>query len=416
MTQAPRQIAVVGAGLVGLSTAWHLQERGAAVTVLERRVVAAGASWGNAGWITPGLVSPLPHPDLLRYGVRAAMRPSSPVYVPPQADLALLRFLLRFVRNSTSRRWLRAAVSLAPLSREAIREFDAFVDASGARDSVRRAPILVCGTRPEDLVGVEEELRHASELGLPVRYEPVDAHEARRTAPVLSARIRSCLLLHDQRFIDPGRLAGTVAAELVARGTAILTGTAVTSVDPLGDAAVQLSTAAGDTLTFDAVVLANGAWLPDLARPLGVRMPLRPGRGYSFSVALDQLPSMPLYFPAARVACTPVGERLRVAGMMEFRPVDAPLDPRRLRAIADSVRPLLTTIDSSEPTEQWVGARPCTADGLPLIGPTVAPRVWVAGGHGMWGITLAAATGRIVADAITRGVLDRALAPFDPLR
>lgn len=383
MTKPPHRVAVVGAGMVGLATAWHLQERGVAVTVLDRDSVAAGASWGNAGWITPGLVSPLPHPALLHYGVRAALRPSSPVYVPPQADLALLRFVVLFVRNSTTRRWRRAAESLARLSREAVGAFDTLVDQSGARESVRTGSILVCGTRPEDLAGVEEELRHATELGLPVRYENVDPDEARHALPVLSPQIRSSLHLHGQRFIDPGRLARAVAGALAARGATFLTGTNVTAVEPRGGAAVAVHTAGGDALDFDAAVLANGAWLPDLVRPLGVRMPMQPGRGYSFSLPLDPLPTAPIYFPAARVACTPLGEGLRVAGMMEFRPVGAPIDPRRLRAIADSIQPLLNGVESVEPTDQWVGARPCTADGLPLIGPTIAPRIWVAGGHGM---------------------------------
>ena len=98
----PDRVVVIGAGMVGLSTAWFLQEHGVQVTVLDRTGVAAGSSWGNAGWLTPGVATPLPEPAVLRYGLRAALSPSSPVYVPPSLKPALLRFLTGFVRHSTT--------------------------------------------------------------------------------------------------------------------------------------------------------------------------------------------------------------------------------------------------------------------------------------------------------------------------
>ena len=100
-----RSVAVVGAGMAGLATAWHLQERGAQVTVFDRGEPGAGSSWGNAGWLTPAIATPLPEPAVLRYGVRALASPSSPVYVPPTADPRLARFVAGFVRHSTTGRW-----------------------------------------------------------------------------------------------------------------------------------------------------------------------------------------------------------------------------------------------------------------------------------------------------------------------
>lgn len=167
---------------------------------------------------------------------------------------------------------------------------------------------------------------------------------------------------------------------------------------------------------FDAVVLANGAWLNDLARPHGVSMPVRAGRGYSFTVQPTRLPAGPLYFPSQRVACTPVGDRLRIGGMMEFRSPDAGLDPRRITAITNAVRPLLSGVDVDDRADEWVGARPCTTDGLPLIGTTRAPKVYVAGGHGMWGVTLGPATGQLLAQQIVTGHTPPELEPFEPLR
>jgi glycine/D-amino acid oxidase-like deaminating enzyme len=128
------------------------------------------------------------------------------------------------------------------------------------------------------------------------------------------------------------------------------------------------------------------------------------------------MPRGPLYFPTQRVALTPLGSRLRVAGMMEFRRPGEPIDPRRITAIVDAVRPFLTGVDLDERRNEWVGSRPCTPDGLPLLGVTGSPRVFVAGGHGMWGIALGPLTGQLMAHTVLKGEAPPELAPFDPLR
>jgi D-amino-acid dehydrogenase len=189
----------------------------------------------------------------------------------------------------------------------------------------------------------------------------------------------------------------------------------VTDVRDSGGKAVVTAAGTG-ARTFDAVVLATGSWLGDVARRFGVRTLVQAGRGYSFSVPIEHVPAGPVYLPAQRVACTPLGDRLRVAGMMEFRAPDAPLDPRRIAAITAATRPLLRGADFDARADEWVGPRPCTPDGLPLIGSTTSPRVYVAGGHGMWGMTLGPVTGQLLAEAISTGHQPAELAPFDPLR
>ncbi|HEY9564214.1 MAG TPA: FAD-binding oxidoreductase, partial [Nocardioides sp.] len=172
-------------------------------------------------------------------------------------------------------------------------------------------------------------------------------------------------------------------------------------------------------LIADAAVIASGSWLDRLVRPHGVRRVVQAGRGYSFTVHPDQVPAGPVYFPTQRVACTPLGkpeEGLRVAGMMEFRSPDAPLDPRRIKAIVDAATPMLSGVDWTRRTDEWVGSRPCTTDGLPLVGRTRSSRVHVAGGHGMWGIALGPLTGRILADQIVGVAEHELLGAFDPLR
>ncbi|GAA2774311.1 hypothetical protein GCM10010470_02750 [Saccharopolyspora taberi] len=143
---------------------------------------------------------------------------------------------------------------------------------------------------------------------------------------------------------------------------------------------------------------------------------MRAGRGYSFTVPTDEPVPGPIYLPAVRVACTPYQGGLRIAGTMEFRSPDAAADPARIEAIVRSARPLLRGVDWGRRRDDWVGPRPVTADGLPLIGASRMPGVFVAGGHGMWGLTLGPLTGRLLSEQIICGKQPTVLRPFDPLR
>lgn len=415
MNTSTNRVAVVGAGMVGLSTAWFLQERGVEVTVYDRSGVAAGSSWGNAGWLTPGISTPLPEPAVLKYGIRAALSPASPVYVPPSLDRRLLRFLARFTRNSTMTRWRRAMDALVPINRLALESFDLLTE-GGVDASTHATESFIAAYRSEDERGaLLAEIEHIARAGQQVDYELLDGEHARALQPLLSEQVTAGIRLRGQRYLDPGAFAAALGEAVESRGAA-LDLRAVTAVHDL-PRGVQLSHPGEETSgPYDAVVVATGTWLTDLVAPFGVRALVQAGRGYSFSVPVAEEMRGPVYFPTQRVACTPLGDRLRVAGMMEFRSPDAPLDRRRIEAIVAAARPLLRGIDLDDRRDEWVGSRPCTADGLPLIGYTRSPRVLAAGGHGMWGVTLGPATGRLLAQTITEGEPAAALAPFDPLR
>ncbi|GAA5160862.1 NAD(P)/FAD-dependent oxidoreductase [Ornithinimicrobium tianjinense] len=411
-----RRVAVVGAGMVGLATAWFLRERGVEVTVLDREGVAAGASWGNAGWLTPAIATPLPEPAVLRYGIKALVSPNSPVYVPPSADPRLVRFAAGFVRHSTNSRWERAMQSLIPINDLSLAAFD-HLGAHGVDEPVRDAdPFIAAYDRAGDVQVLLDEFTHIEHAGGKVEHELIGADEARRREPALSDAVQAAIVIHGQRYINPVRYVESLAAAVRAQGTEIVTGTEVLQLDDLGSAGVRVETSGAGGGTYDAVVVATGAWLGDLVSPFGVRHVVQAGRGYSFSVETEHMPASPIYFPVARLALTPLGDRLRVAGMMEFRRPDAALDPRRIKALVDPARRLLRGVDLDHRQDEWVGSRPVTADGLPLIGRTSSERVFVAGGHGMWGITLGPATGQLLAEQITTGRVPTALTPFDPLR
>lgn len=418
-TQKIEHVGIVGAGMVGLATAWFLRQQGVTVTVLEKDHVAAGASWGNAGWLTPGIATPLPEPAVLRYGVKALVDPASPLYVPPRANLHLARFMLGFAAHSTAGRWSSAMRHLIGVNDLALDAFDQLA-AAGVTEPTHPAKTFVAAYRTAQArATLLEEIEQIHAAGQAIAFDTIDGDQAREIEPALSGEIGAAILLHDQRYINPGQYLESLATSAREKGVEILEGVTVRDIADRGtrvDVACSDPAGAPTVRSFDAVVVASGAHLNVLTKDFGVKRVVQAGRGYSFSVPIEHVPSGPVYFPEQRVACTPLGERLRVAGMMEFRRPEEPLDRRRIDAIVAAARPLLAGADLDDRQDEWVGSRPCTTDGLPLIGATTSPRVFAAGGHGMWGITLGPITGRLLAEQMLTGVVPRELTPFAPLR
>ncbi|MET9268120.1 FAD-dependent oxidoreductase [Kribbella sp. NPDC003557] len=406
---SPRRVVVVGAGVVGLSCAWFLQEHGADVTVLERSGVGAGASWGNAGYLTPAMVAPLPEPALLREGVQGLLTRGSPVTLRGRPSGTTLAFLAGFARNATGPRWRRG---MAALSRLAVDSLDAFDELAkgGVPLEVHERSIRIGFTAGEDSAGLEHELAAARAAGQDVSHRIAAGHEA-----PFSDRITQVLHVEGQRFLAPGLFLDALADSVRERGGEIVEGALVRAVG-FGPGELQVDTWTRPPYRADAVVLATGAWLPELGRRLGLRVPVQAGRGYSCSVRLAESLAGPVYLPGVRVTLTPYGERVRVAGTMEIADRDAPYDSHRLDTILRSIRPLIDGADWTDVREPWVGPRPLTPDGLPVIGRSNVPGVHVAGGHGMWGVTLGPITGKLLADQITTGTAVPDLAPFDPRR
>lgn len=402
---------VIGAGMVGLATAWHLQEHGVEVTVLDRAGVAAGSSWGNAGWLSPGKTIPLADPSLWTYGPTALLDRDAALHVPFRADPSLWSFLARFAAHGTRRAWERTMAALTPIDRMALESFDELTG-SGIDAWTKEGPFIVGFTEERHSAGFLREVEGVVRHGQDVPLERVE--HPREVAPQLSDRVEVVYRMGGQRFIEPGPFVQALADAFVARGGSLRTDAEVTSLT--GGARPGVTLADGEHLSADSVVVATGAWLPGLVRSLGVKTRVQAGRGYSFSVATEEPARHPVYLPAQRIACTPYQGRFRIAGTMEFRGPDEPLQPRRIEAIVNQARSLMTGMDLDDRQDEWVGSRPVTPDGLPLVGATTASGVYVAGGHGMWGVVLGPATGKLLAEQIVTGRIDPAIAPFDPLR
>jgi D-amino-acid dehydrogenase len=413
MNDGPRSAVVVGAGIVGLSTAWFLQDRGVSVTVVDRTGVAAGASCGNAGWIAPGLAIPLNEPAVLRYGLRSLLNPAAPLHVPASVNPGLWSFLTRFGANCRWSSWDRAVRANLPLNDECVEAFDALTRGGVAATTVE-APIAAGFQTRRQAQRLRRELDRLGHAGQVVKHAELTGDELRELVPLASPALTTGVRIDGQRYVDPGAFVQALGRAVAARGATICTFDVVDVRTDAGGVSVHRPT--GAALRADVAVLANGAWLSDLARRWGARVPVRAGRGCSFTVPVDRPVPGPIYLPDIRVACTPYQDGLRVAGTMEFGDSDAPCVPARLAAIVNSARPFLDGVRWDERRDVWAGPRPITPDGRPLVGALRAPNIYVAGGHGMWGLSHGPITGRLLAERITTGALPAALRALDPLR
>jgi D-amino-acid dehydrogenase len=407
----PRSAIVVGAGIVGLSTAWFLQEHGVSVTVVDRTGVASGASWGNAGWIAPALSIPLNDPRTLRYALRSLPNRAAPVRITPSIDPALWRFLLRFAMNCRESSWRRAVRANLTLNQECMAAYDVLVS-NGVDAPVIDAPITALFRTSAEAEHLLEQLQRLHDAGQPSSTTELTSAELREQVPLASSEVSVGVQINGQRFVDPGRFVQALGRSVVERGAALDT-VDVADVRAAADG-VAVQPIDGPALTADVAVIATGAWLPGLVSRW-VRVPVQAGRGYSFTVPVERPVFGPIYLPVARVACTPLGGKLRVTSMMELRRPEAPPSAAVVDAMVDSTGRYLDGVRWVERDEIWVGPRPLSPDGRPLVG-QVVDRIFVAGGHGMWGMKQGPATGRLLAEQIITGKQPPALNDFDPLR
>jgi D-amino-acid dehydrogenase len=408
----PRSAIVVGAGIVGLSTAWFLQEHGVLVTVVDRTGAAAGASWGNAGWIAPALSVPLNDPRTLRSVLRSLPKKAAPVRISLSADPTLWKFLLRFAANCTESSWTRAVRANLTLNHECMVAYDELVS-NGVDAPITDAPVTALFGSSADAEHLLEQLQRLRDAGQPSSTTELTAAELREQVPLASSAVAVGVRINGQRFVDPGRFVHALASSVVERGGALET-VDVADVRSSGQGVV-VQPANGSALTADVAVIATGAWLSKLVRHW-VRVPVQAGRGYSFTVPVERPVFGPIYLPDVRVACTPLAGKLRVTSMMELRRPDAAASAGVVDAMVDAASRFLDGIRWAERDEIWVGPRPLSPDGRPLVGPVLGNRIFVAGGHGMWGMKQGPATGRLLAEQITTGKQPPGLRDFDPLR
>jgi D-amino-acid dehydrogenase len=408
-------VVVVGGGAVGVAVALEAARRGASVTLLERgSELAAGCSAGNAGLICPSHATPLANPAALKDGLRWLGKPDSPFYLRPRP--AVLPWIARFVAAATPERSARSAEVVRRLSTASLALHQELAD-GGLETGLERRGVLNVLERESSFAAARREAEDSMRHG--VRAEVLDEAGARELAPSLarSVPLAGAVYYPDDAHCDPLRFVRSVGAAAVESGATIRTHVEVLGLQRRNGRVEGLATTAGD-FTAGEVVLAAGAWTPGLARQVGAFLPVEGGKGYhvDFETAADD-PSLPVWFQESRVIATPLEGRLRLAGTLELAGLDMSVSRRRVDAVVRAGVRGLSGLAGRRTIEVWRGLRPCSPDGLPIVGRVRGvENVVVATGHGMMGLTLAPVTGRLVAEILAGEPPSHDLAPLAPER
>jgi D-amino-acid dehydrogenase len=403
-------VVVVGAGAIGAATACELARSGAKVTLVERSHVAAGCSYGNAGLISPSHAEALANPAAIGHGLAWVARRDSPFRIRPRPSL--LPWLARFGAASLPRRSAAASATLRALVAASLDAHDALARAGLPTSFERRGILSVYESEP----AFAEAQRAAATAPGEARVLLRDA--ARELEPELAPSIAGAIFRPDEAHCDPAAFTSALVASARALGADVRTGVEILSVHRTNGRVAELQTTAGP-LRPGTVVLAAGAWTKQLAAQAGVAIPLEGGKGYHLDLAagVARQPRGPIFLEEARVTATPLDGRLRLTGALELSGLDQRIDPVRLETIRRAARRTLGPSAQARPSDVWRGLRPCSPDGLPIVGHAdgVANLV-LATGHAMLGIALAPVTGEIVADLVTGAPARHEIAPFSPSR
>lgn len=410
----PRAV-IIGSGIVGLSAAWHLLQRGWSATVLDRSAIGRGASYGNAGLVSIGH-APLTRPGVSIQGLRWMFDPASPLYIAPRRDMEMLRWLFTFHGHCTEHHLERCMDVLCDMGWPARDAFESLLaSARLSCDYRRRGWLEVCLTRAALEHGrVEaERLRRRG-----YRVEELDGDALRDLEPAFLPGVAGAHWYVDSGCCDPGMCMAGLEHACTLRGATLRTGCAVESVEVSGRTARAVVLESGERVEADAVVVAAGAWTTSLARSIGLRIPMQPAKGYHEDLAgLPRQPTRGCVLAETYVAVTPMNGRLRLAGTLEFSGLNSRMERRRVAMLRHGARRYIEGIDQAHRLAIWNGLRPCTPDGLPVAGiPKRFDNLAIATGGAMLGWTLGPLMGQLAAEHLTGATPTWDATPLSPDR
>ena len=408
-----KSVVIVGGGLIGLSTALLLSERGAEVTVIDHGQLGGGAARGNAGFMCTTLLEPLAAPGAVKSAITSLRDPTRALRVHTRALPGMIGWGLHFARSATQKRYVAGRIALAKLNQ---RHGEAMSLLGSLGVDVRLGPELVVPFRDPALA--EHYLRALAPMadyGVVVPRELISGDELRRIVPALSDHITAGYVVTGDHSIDPRVFVDSMIAALRSRNVTIVENAPITAVGRAERRINSITTPKG-TLTFDDVLLSAGAGSRRLGRLFGLRVPVIPGQGYNVGLPVSEALSHPVIFEEAHAVATPFTDRIRLGGTMEFDGDTPRFDQRRVDAILVSMRKFVN-LDFDAHFGTWSGSRPMSPDGLPLMGrPHQYDNLILAAGHGMFGLSLTPTSALALCELIIDGTSSIDLGDFSPDR
>lgn len=402
------QTVIVGAGIVGVTTAYYLSQLGCQVTVVERLDTIAGeTSFANGGQLSYGFAEALASPDFVRKipGLIAGRNFAARIHLTP----ALIPWGFRFLMECRSSRARASTVALLNLAQTSARLMNELVESTAVDFSFRHAGKLVLLSNDEEVSAARSGTRMKRARGLDI--EVLSRKEAESVEPAIArfrGPVKAATYARNDDVGDACHFANGLKEYLVQeRGVTFLLGTSAQSVQVDRGRATGIHCAGkhNGIINGDSFVVCLGAWSDTLLRPLGIRNRIFPVRGYSVTLPVGHCaPSASLTTLTNRFVFSRLDTRMRIAGFTDFDDFRTARDEKRIETLISAARRLAPDYADYDAREQhrWGGFRPMTASGLPIAGSTELPGLYLNIGHGMLGWTLACATAKLVADEIVR--------------
>jgi D-amino-acid dehydrogenase len=389
--------------VIGGLCAWYLREAGHAVTIVEKGRFAGACSHGNCGYISPSHVLPLTAPGAIASSLRSMLRgPSrSPFYVRPRLSPAFWSWLWRFARRCNERDMLAAAATLHDLLESSARLFDELITGQQLECEWERLGLIF-------VYETEKAWEHYAAINritterFGVAAEPWDSHVLAEREPALKPGLAGGWYFAGDSHLRPDRLMTSLRRTLEECGVRIIEETTVRGFVSEQGRARAVDTTAGE-ITGSQFVVAAGALTPFLNEAIGCPIPIEPGKGYSITMPRPVIcPKYPMIFEEHRVAITPMQSAYRIGSTMEFAGYDTSINPRRLALLTTGASRYLREPTAEPVLETWYGWRPMTWDSLPYIDriPAIS-NGFIAAGHNMLGLSLAAVTGKLIAELVS---------------
>lgn len=410
-----KDIVVIGAGAIGMASAFRLAKEGHNVTIVDPVAPGSKASSHNAGWVVPTMSEPVPAPGVLTKAMKWLWKKDSPLYISPSTDWRFYTFLLRMLQHTSSKHYAAGTETLIQLSKETFSTFDEFVDEGVDVD----LDFATMRTLFKDTSGMDarlDELAHFAENFPGLSYRRIDDAELRVFQPKLSEDVQGGIESRGDAHLDPAKFTAALHKACQEAGVEFVASRAWLRDRGSGKARVIVD---GSFIDPDYVVVAAGAWTGEVVKQLGQNISLQTGKGYGFDFPVEQgWLTDTLYMTDAKVVATPMGDHVRVAGTMGFSGIDESLNQVRAGGILKGVQSFFPDWPVNEfDLEPWQGMRPMTPDGLPHIGALQKfPNVVVATGHAMQGISLAPRTAQLVAGVIAGETMPEWMGKIHPER
>ena len=406
---------IIGGGVIGLFSAYYLNKSGWEVDIIDQGDLSDNCSYGNAGMITPSHFVPLAAPGMVEQGIRWMFNSKSPFYVKPSLNPELIGWGLKFLKSATRKHVDRSAGALRDISMMSKKLFQEFEKDSNIEFGLEDKGILMLFKTPKFVEEEKHLAEHATNLGLDAQY--LSPEECRQLQPGVEMDILGAVHYHCDAHLYPNKLMlGLIRYVENAKGITIYRNTEITKI--VHDSGKITSVSSKDKeFKGDAYVVAGGAWSPGIARLAGLKVPLMPGKGYSFMVPQDESKRMtiPSILCEARVAITPMNGSIRYGGTMEVGKINQQINMSRVQGIVESVPRYFPNFKPEMPQQKdiWFGFRPVSPDGIPYIGLSGKYKnLAVATGHAMIGLSLGPATGKIISQVLNGQSTEMNITPF----